>query len=882
MSSAYYSLFIVFILFLVVPGNTQTIKGQSLKTHSIRLSKKTKSEQQKKARGSIGFLSIVTREKATNDLLEAFRIAASLDSSNTYWITLDEIGSSGNKLKDMDLIWFHYAGTNEKPVIPLKPRLVHLFNDWVNEGGKLLLSMQAVHWLNSLGIEPNPLKDSVKACFDEGYGRRLGFHAFRDHPLFSGLNGGAYLMRPQRDITVNICGFFGSENPARGRIVAVDWDYIFLREESKLVMEYDVGKGKVLAIGGYMNFTEPNLNKEHLVLFTKNALEWLDGKDFRNPAYYWNTGIAQVRACKKDQDTIPILLETPPSRKWPAQQDPLDIMNPKGGSNFWDVAGERLVTMGKECGGIEEVWVHPLMALRDYETGIRFYDNDSIIWLSMLVPEIRVSPGYFMRMYTYRDFKLLEIIVNDPDEPVGVVHYEMEGPGEVSLKIRFESNLRLMWPYPEQALGSLYHGWNRGVNAFMIHDGSGDFGMMLGANIPVVTLESHQGNGFIVQCTAEYLLKRNSPADIVFCATSQGINKLNEEYQRWIQNPYLVFLKSQEHVRDVLTDRLLISTPDPDFDKGYRWALLSADRFFVHTPGMGKALVAGYATTRRGWNGGQKVSGRPGYAWYFGRDGEWSGLALLDAGDFTKVRDNLNFYQRYQDLTGKIFHEASTSGFLHYDAADATPLYILLAGRYFLHTCDTAFLKHSWPYIRKAVQFCFSTDTDGDHLIENTNVGHGWVEGGELYGSHSTIYMAGSWAAALEVAAAMAKQVKYPEAIHFSAEVAIQKAIMNKDFWDPKGKFFAYGMNRDRHFRTEPTVLPSVPLLFGLVQPAKASPVLERWSSNRFSTNWGVRIIGDDSPWFKPTGYHYGSVWPLFTGWTSLAEYRYGHNVQGF
>ena len=33
---------------------------------------------------------------------------------------------------------------------------------------------------------------------------------------------------------------------------------------------------------------------------------------------------------------------------------------------------------------------------------------------------------------------------------------------------------------------------------------------------------------------------------------------------------------------------------------------------------------------------------------------------------------------------------------------------------------------------------------------------------------------------------------------------------------------------------------------------------------------------------FKPSGYHYGSVWPLFTGWTALAEYRFGNYLQGF
>jgi hypothetical protein len=40
-------------------------------------------------------------------------------------------------------------------------------------------------------------------------------------------------------------------------------------------------------------------------------------------------------------------------------------------------------------------------------------------------------------------------------------------------------------------------------------------------------------------------------------------------------------------------------------------------------------------------------------------------------------------------------------------------------------------------------------------------------------------------------------------------------------------------------------------------------------------TDWGMRIISDRSPKFSGGGYHYGSVWPLFTGWASVGEYRY-------
>ncbi len=36
-----------------------------------------------------------------------------------------------------------------------------------------------------------------------------------------------------------------------------------------------------------------------------------------------------------------------------------------------------------------------------------------------------------------------------------------------------------------------------------------------------------------------------------------------------------------------------------------------------------------------------------------------------------------------------------------------------------------------------------------------------------------------------------------------------------------------------------------------------------------------MRIISQQSKAYDGSGYHYGSVWPLFTGWASVAEYRY-------
>jgi hypothetical protein len=58
--------------------------------------------------------------------------------------------------------------------------------------------------------------------------------------------------------------------------------------------------------------------------------------------------------------------------------------------------------------------------------------------------------------------------------------------------------------------------------------------------------------------------------------------------------------------------------------------------------------------------------------------------------------------------------------------------------------------------------------------------------------------------------------------------------------------------------------------------------MLSRWASHEFSTDWGTRDLSANEAMFDPISYHQGSVWPLFTGWVSLAEYRAGRALSGY
>ena len=66
-----------------------------------------------------------------------------------------------------------------------------------------------------------------------------------------------------------------------------------------------------------------------------------------------------------------------------------------------------------------------------------------------------------------------------------------------------------------------------------------------------------------------------------------------------------------------------------------------------------------------------------------------------------------------------------------------------------------------------------------------------------------------------------------------------------------------------------------MPMWFGILDEAKAGKTITQLAGLDHQSDWGMRIISDTAPKYSGQGYHFGSVWPLFTGWASVGEYRY-------
>jgi glycogen debranching enzyme len=572
--------------------------------------------------------------------------------------------------------------------------------------------------------------------------------------------------------------------------------------------------------------------------------------------------------------------------------------------------------MGQEKGGLDEVWVHPFRIVCGLEVG--FIQHERVRWLSDTNAEIDIFPESIVRTYALRSGTLRETIWAAHQEPGGVIALEAAGTGPLRIIIRMRADFRWLWPYREDALGSLRYGYDEALHAVHVHNRSGDFRALYGADRspaaqlvgPYEQIDYVDGrlhgvatgrNGLALGYVFDVDGDEAGRLHFAFSGTSGDLADAEAEnyneaeadamaedeaertFRKLLSNPSGSYEDVSRHYERLLSTSTMVTTPDPIFNDGYRWALVGTDRFWATTPGIGTGLMAGYGTTARGWHGGHEVSGRPGYAWYFGRDAEWAALAVDGYGDFDHVKEQLELFRRFQSFDGKIFHEMPTSGPVHYDAADSTPLYVILAAHYLRASGDVESVRDLWPSIQLAMEFLYKTDTDGDGLIENTHVGHGWIEGGKLYGAHTTLYLAGTWAKALQDAAYIARTLgEADSAERYAADADVVVNRIETDFWDPDSEFYAYGKLRDGTFNPEQTILPAVLMYFRLLRPDRLDAMLRSFAGADYSTDWGVRILSARSAHFSPQGYHYGSVWPLFTGWMALAEYAAGRSTQAF
>jgi len=839
------------------------------------------------------------------------------------------------------VLWWHET----EQVRSLKSEVQGLRSEVVNwravqrflkSGGGLFLSLAAVQAVVPLGLEKE-WPDIAEAGNYDGRGRPphewiapqgyelrglMGFLAHlptsEDHlrsPLASSSQlrtsdfgpshlGQSYLWNAKAGAPYWRFGYGANKWP-RGKVWGVHRYFIGFDPAQKLAWAYD--EPRALCVGAYLYFAdEQNLFRPQLEAFTASCLQHLlekrkkDKNEKKMRAGVWEPAVAEIKKHNR-------LVEFPQWEnwtpiKWLEVSPHLNVSRER--NNFFDLSGERMLLMGNEAGPITEIWSHPLRLCRNVSLRIKNSAN-AMLWENGAESEVLLRPHQLERRRQTERVAITEKIWVGNEAPLACMDWEFEGNEELNFELAFEMDFRLMWPYPEGALSKLeYQTVDRRGRLCYSQIHFADYRRLFRAHFavaferelrarsrwqqetwfeapPIIAeVEDISANGVSrarVKFHWRLEVKGKSAARFVALGGEAHDSRLQECLQSFPGQLPKFYQQQAGRKYHVLEKFAEIDTPDPVLNSAARWAKLKTDAFVCEVPSLGRSLLAGFANTGEGWS-----TGRPGYAWFFGRDACWTAFAMLHYGDFDSVKEVLRFLGRHQDIDGKILHELTTSGAAHYDAADATPLYVILLGRYLNHAGDLSFVKREWLHLERAMAFLATTDRDGDGLIENTSVGHGWIEGGKLFGVHVEHYLAGCWAEALHTAAHLALLLgKTPRAEQWILQHQKVRNLLQQDFWNESAGYFYHGKNADGSFNENVTALAAVPLLFGYGKPEDGVQALRRLATKAFNADWGVRLVGDDHPFYNPQGYHDGSVWPLFTGWTALAEFRYGRWLQG-
>jgi glycogen debranching enzyme len=540
---------------------------------------------------------------------------------------------------------------------------------------------------------------------------------------------------------------------------------------------------------------------------------------------------------------------------------------------FLPVVGPRAGLFGNEAGRFE-AWVYPLKIFRDLH--LTFHMEGRALPAESLARTLTVRAESASILYAGDSFRVRETLCVPVNEPGAVIVLDVETEEPLEVEAAFTADFQLEWP---AALGGTYVEFEPKQHAFILGEEARRFAALLGSPTGEDAHAAYQTN---YSSSDENSLRLGITAKgpdtkiLVMAASVTGFADAEQTYERLVRGYREAIEESADYYRSYLGKTVGVELPDGALEQAYDWARISTIQGLVNNPYLGTGLVAGYRTSG--------VGQRPGFAWFFGRDSFWTSFALNAEGDYATSRAALDFISKYQREDGKVPHEISQSASLvpwfkdypyPYVSADATPLFIIAMEDYATRSGDLAFLRDQWDNVWRAYQFLRST-YDAQGFAQNAGIGHGWVEGGPLLPVKSEYYQAGLGVEALRALSDAARLLgKNDISQQLAAEFEKGKTALDQAFWSPAANIYAFALKLDNQRAEEASVLATVPMWFGLPDAGHAHEMITRLADRDHETDWGMRIISSQSKLYGGSGYHFGSVWPLFTGWAAVGEYRY-------